>query len=165
MKTHTADTIRAKCIEEGECLLWPGAICGNKPTAWHAGKPTNLRHLFWNLTHPTKQLGDGQILRISCRDERCLAHMVRSTRADLMRQISKKLVGIASVRAARAAARRRRSTVTHEIAELIRQDSRPPQQLADQFGLNRRTVQRIRSFETWAPVPGSSVFNWQGSAT
>lgn len=164
MKAHTADTIRAKCIEEGDCLLWTAAICGNKPTARHNGKSANIRHLFWNLTHPSKQLGAGQILRISCRDERCLAHMVRSNRADLMRQIAKRLTGIASVRAARAAARRRRSTVTPEIAALIRQDSRPPQQVAAQFGLNRRTVQRIRTFKTWAPVSGSSVFNWQGGS-
>lgn len=159
VKTLTLSSIKDRCIDDGDgCLLWTGSMSGSKPTARHNGSNCNVRHLFWNLTHPTKQLGPQQILRITCHDKRCLIHMSRTTRAGLMQRTATLLRGNVSAIAARTAARRRRSPLTAEIVDQIRQDQRTVDQIAAHYGICRRTTQRIRKMETWAPLAGSSVF-------
>lgn len=43
-------------------------------------------------------------------------------------------------------------TLTEEIVRKIRQDARPVGRLAKAFGVNRRTIERIRNRETWRHV-------------
>lgn len=160
----TIDSIKARCTDDGDgCLIWTGQMSGDKPTARHNGRHCNVRRLFWCLTHPTKQLGTNQVLRVTCHDKRCLTHLSRTSRADLMRRTASGMAGNTSIIAARTVARRRRSPLTQQIAHQIRQDPRSVAQLAAQHNVTRRTIQRIRKMEIWVPLAGSSVFR-QGAA-
>lgn len=158
LKVLTLELIKARCIEDDKCLLWQGAMCGDKPTARHNGSNCNVRRMFWSLLHPAKPLSADQVLRITCHDTRCLVHVARISRADLMRRTAKSLRGNLVITAARTAARRRRSKLTAEIVAQIRTDPRSKRQIAEAYNLNRRTVQRILHLQTWAPMVGSSVF-------
>jgi hypothetical protein len=158
LKVLTIDLIKDRCVEDGDCLLWQGAMCGDKPTARHDGGQCNVRRLFWCLTNPSKTLKAEQVLRVTCHDTRCLLHVVRTSRSALMRRTAQGLRGNLVVTASRTAARRRRSKLSQEAVAQIRTDPRPQRQLAEAFGVSRRTVQRIQQLQTWAPMVGSSVF-------
>lgn len=44
IKTHTLESLRARCVEEGDCLIWQGYSANNTPQVYMAGPTSNAGH-------------------------------------------------------------------------------------------------------------------------
>ena len=46
---HTEQSLRERCVEEGDCLIWQGYLGNRTPMVMHAGKLQAVRRLFTQL--------------------------------------------------------------------------------------------------------------------
>ena len=147
---YLMDKIRARCVEEGDCLLWQGALsAGSTPVARHQGANHNLRRFVWTSMGgalPKK----GKAFITKCRDKRCLAasHLAVGSRS---RPGVKRSV---EYRARAAAARQARSTLTWDDVHAIRASDKTLDELCVEYGKAKRTIQCIRSGITWKVTTG-----------
>ena len=44
IKTHTLESLHARCVEEGDCLIWQGYSANNTPQVYMAGPTSNAGH-------------------------------------------------------------------------------------------------------------------------
>lgn len=147
---YLMEKIRTRCVEEGECLLWTGALCaGSTPVVHRNGEYYNLRHFLWERMGnqlPT----DGKAVVTKCRDKRCLAekHLMVDVRSRGGHRWS------AAARAKKAAFQQRMSTLSWDDVSEIRISTLPLNELAAKYGKSKRTIQHIRSGETWKVTTG-----------
>lgn len=147
---YLMEKIRVRCVEEGECLLWPGALCaGSTPAVHYQGKHYNLRHFVW------KRMGkelptDGKAIVTKCRDKRCLAelHLAVGSRS---RPGVKRSV---AYKARAAAASQARSSLTWDDIAEIRASDKPLDELSACYGKSKRAIQCIRAGDTWKVTAG-----------
>ncbi len=90
-QVHTLASLKARCADEGPCLIWPGiGPTGKKvdrPMIFHAGTRLPVRRLFAILRGDPRALAEeaGQIAKgywaVTCGDPHCMAeaHTLRRT--------------------------------------------------------------------------------------
>ena len=76
--TYLVDKIRSRCVEEGDCLIWPGAVNTRGPVATIGQKQFSLRKVAWEHEHG-KAFPADRVASPGCKDPRCLAHVVAKT--------------------------------------------------------------------------------------
>lgn len=54
---YTTETLKARCIEEGQCWIWQGYFGNGTPMANHAGKFQAVRRIFTELTQGETKKG------------------------------------------------------------------------------------------------------------
>lgn len=143
--------IRSKCIEEGNCWLWQGAMHAGMPVIRHNGKVVNVRRviasefLFIDI--------EGKLVPASCGNGQCCApqHVDVVTRRTLQRRTIARTQFHQRVtfKEKAALAARARSPLDQAMVDAIRADNRPGSEIADQLGLPHSTVQHIRSHRNW----------------
>ncbi len=164
----TLDTVRSRCVEEGECWIWGQALnsCGY-PQASVNGKNTRVqRFIFTDLLG--KELPAGHVISQSCRNKACCApdcqiaitygqRLVRTyaegRKSSVAERIGKREKLIAQgwpVKLDMQKAREIRSRVGETHAAL-----------AAEFKVHPKTIYEIRRNRSWTEAAnGSSVFTW-----
>jgi hypothetical protein len=175
--TRDAKWILAQCVEEGECLLWTGAM-GTGPNRANpivsgilaSGKANKLpvRRMVWEHRHGP--LPPGKVVYRTCCQNRCLFHLDAGPPGSPMRQ--RKRAGLTahspSTKAALTrGARGRANTVNtpDQVQEVKRLGALglTHAEISRQTGVSEAMVSKIRTGRCWADsVQGSSVFSLVG---
>lgn len=178
MKSRDAAWILARCVEEGECLLWTGAmgtgsnrsnpiVKGILANGKHGNLP--VRRMVWEHLQGVP-LPPGKVVYRTCCQQRCLLHLEAGPRGSPVRQ--RKRAGLtAHSPAARAAltrgARGRGNLVNtpeqvQEVKRLIAQGEESNTEIARQTGVSSAMVSKIRLGTCWRDThPCASVFSWR----
>ena len=144
--------IYARCIEEGECMLWrQGANDNGVPYAQHNGKTQNVRRLAWALQHGMP-VRDGYRVFPICGNSACLSaeHLRAKTPSELAAHsvsLGRYVSPLADAR--KRAARQAQSKLTMADARSIRTDSRPVREIAKHYGMSYQQMVLIRQGKSW----------------
>ena len=163
ISTRDAAWILAQCVEEGDCLLWPGAMGtgNNRANPIVSGIRASGAH---------GPLKPGQVVYRTCCQNRCLACLQAGPPGSPMRQ--RKREGLAghspATKAALTRARRARAGNVHtpeQVQEVKRLGAQggTDAEISRQTGVSEAMVGKIRTGKCWADsVQGSSVFSLAG---
>lgn len=149
MKLRTITDVMAECVEEGDCMLWQLGVGGSGvPYAWINGRSTNVRKYLLNLRRrecPAKAKA-----AVTCGNPRCLsaAHLVWATSSEIGRMAFAGGQTLAH-RLAIVHGRRKVAKLTAQDVSEIRLSDEPASAVAQQFGVTRWHVARLRRFEDW----------------
>ena len=158
------DTIRARCVEDGDCLRWQGAAVGGRhPSMPHGTKRGALvRRLVWEATHGP--IPPGKIIRCTCGTPLCVAveHLKLTTFAKLGKELG--AVGLMSgpIRSANIAAAKRagsQAKLSQEAVRAIRESGERGTVLAARYRISEATVSKIRKHQVRREFAGNP---WQG---
>jgi hypothetical protein len=149
---HTLESIMARTVEEGECLLWTGYFANKVPMVSHAGKVVAVRRLILELSGKTINPTDFASCR--CKNKSCVlpAHIELRTKSQHSAAMGNSPNRKENVRAAKLATTWResgRTKITIEIARAIRcsSDSGPVE--SKRYGIDKAMISRIRRGEAW----------------
>jgi len=143
--------VRTRTEEEGECLLWTGAMSrGSKsakqqPAFWLEGRTVAMRRMAYVAYG--KELFAHWMVSTSCGNDACLCekHLKRVTKSETQLGTTRGLV----TRTRIAAAHQKRSPLTWDLVRQIRSSEQSNRALAQQLGLHRDTVHKVRRHITW----------------
>lgn len=144
------DKIKHRCVEEGDCLLWQGAMAsGTCPVITIKQQTYPVRRLLW--LRAGKALPEKGAIVASCGDDRCLlpAHMVQRKRGA---PIGRKRTPL--LRAKMAAIKQAQSSLTLADIEIIRTSAERAVDLAKRYGKAKKTIENIRNGHTWQVQTG-----------
>lgn len=130
--------VRARTVEEGNCLLWTGAFCTRGPVATVAQVQYPLRKVVWEQKNGQPFPAD-KVATVTCGNPRCLEHVVARTWS----QLNSRPTSI-SHRIKTALARRKGSKLTDEAVNDIRYGSDKPPIAAARHGCSVAYVYMIR---------------------
>lgn len=145
------DLIHSKCVEEGDCWLWQGALHCGAPVMRDGNRVVNVRR--WIAEHVKGLAIEGKLASPHCGNGKCCApeHVDVVTRRTVQRRTTKRTQFQQRVTRNEkvALAARARSPVDQAMVDAIRASDMPGRALADQLGLAHSTVQHIRSHRSW----------------
>lgn len=157
---NTLEEVKARCIEEGECWIWQGAVASKKYPAF---KPANdgetlVRRLVLRLDGrpvPPKKLAV-----CTCGEPLCVfpGHQAHSTYSARMKKAAKDHPVSYLRRGAKASAWMRENgpgKLTMEQVREIRASDKPRAVLAQQYKVGRSFIGRIIRNETWRETPST----------
>lgn len=150
---QTMETIMARTAEIGECLEWLGMFRNGTPQIRIARKMKTVRRVIRELQgNPT---AEGAYLKSSCGNARCVhpEHIIEHTKAQHMKSISKLVefnhpLRIAKLQKAKAHVR----VVSDEGLAIIRSDNRRAKDIADELGVSKTLVNKIRRGQAYRQV-------------
>ena len=148
--SYLKNVIRSRCTEEGDCLIWPGAMnAGRSPAMTFKGENVQIRRFLWEQSGHILQTRTA--IKVRCKEVRCVAegHLFEGRRGP---NVGMKRSG--AHRAKMAALQQAKSTLTLDDVAEIRSSLKPLKELAAQYGKAKRTIQNIRAGETWRVVSG-----------
>jgi hypothetical protein len=154
---QTLDSILARTDEVGDCLEWQGIMGNNTPQIRIARKLHMVRRVIRDmLGNPAAK---GSYLAPSCGNPKCVKpeHIIERTRAQHMKRIAGMIDHNHPIRIAklqRHAAHRRALGIEGEA--IVRTDPRPAQAVADELGVSKSLVNRIRRGDGYRQVDASS---------
>lgn len=165
------DAYLARCVPDGDCLIWPGSVnTGGYAQVKRHGAHFLLRRLLVE-SRARRVIGPGERVQSLCGRPACCepAHLAIGTPGDINR------ASFASGRRSRAvcvaAGRRARIAgggmkLTLEDARAIRADTVSTRaELARRYGVRPNYITSIRSGRAWAETAANaSVFAWRGAA-
>jgi hypothetical protein len=164
----TERTLRDRCEDVGECLIWKQAVNGQGyPQAFIDGKG-GVMVRRWVFTHLLgREIPARSVVTSTCGDSRCCApaHMkavTYSKRLSMTYAQGRRNAVLESHK--RLDRRRELGTVwlTIEKAREIRaRSSERVEDLAKEYGVKDRHIRSIWSGTAWREVAGSSVFSWR----
>lgn len=140
------EEIKARCVEEGECLLWQGSLAGGYiPTVRRGNAYLSVRNVAYDLSG--RKRNPKQIVGTTCGHRECLNpdHLaLRKSRSKTGRKWSED-------------AKRRQAILMREIkgklnptsVQSIRDSDEPLRAIAQKHGVALKTVQNARSHGTW----------------
>lgn len=143
---HTAESLRVRCVEEGECLIWQGYFAGRTPMVYNITRMVSVRRLFTLLTRGAAK-GGGYYVP-TCGDDRCVdpkhtAWHSRSEHASKMAKNANASISAQQVRRAKVS-NTRRSISVQAVME-IRNSDEPVRVLAAKYGISRTMIQRYKT--------------------
>ena len=149
------ERINARCMAEGDCLLWQGAMSSEDVPVMHvAGATRTLRRVVWQLVHGEPP-PPGRLVVARCRDKRCLSQgcLRCMRRKDMARMDAKRGVySRADAVTARTLAARRRSRFTAEQVRQVREHPGPAEQAAAAVGMSAVHATNIRAGRARRPL-------------
>lgn len=149
---QTMETLLARTVEEGECLLWEGSM-GNArvPQATHGGKMVPVRRLM--LEFQGKPPTSTDFVSCTCGNHLCVSpsHIQRRTKEEHVVAMGSSPNRKRLARASKLAsyAREHRAKLTMEQAREIRCSDESGTVLADRYGVHRCLINRIKRGEAW----------------
>lgn len=152
--------IRAKCIEDGDCLVWQGASChGTHPNMRIDGKIVYVRKAWHELKRGP--LPKGKIAAHACETRNCICHTEALTFSEIQRRVGAKGLYSRPERAAKIAATKRAQVGkwSMEIAREIRNGDLPIAYYAEKHGMDPAVAARIRRGEAWKEYESNP---WRG---
>ncbi len=158
--------IKSRCVEDGDCWVWQGALAGNGTPKMHvatekgAKKQDSVRRV---VAKALDKNIDGKVVTSACGNRRCVCpdHVLVATKRQLG-VLNAERTGYAQnpVRCEKIAmhARQTRAKLTPEMVAEIR--SMPSARLAaETMGINKTVATEIRSFKRWKEYRGNP---WAG---
>jgi len=150
---HTVEGLRARCIEEGDCLLWQGYFAVGTPMVSDNRKMTSVRKLFTQII--TGEAKRGGFFVAGCGNRSCVepTHTVWRTQRNHAMAMNKKINGSASaklINSARISATKRR--VSLEAIRDMQNSSERTVVLAERYGLSKAMVNMYRSGKAGATL-------------
>lgn len=143
---HTVKSLRARCIEEGECLIWQGYTAGRSPMVYDATRMVSVRKLFTRLLRGSVK-DDGYYVSI-CGDDLCVEPKHTTWRSQAQHASR---MGIAASVSASAQQRRRarisntKRSISLEAVHDICTSNETVRALAAKHGISPAMVQRYRA--------------------
>lgn len=128
---YLMEKIRSRCVEEGECLIWPGAVNSRGPVATIRQKQFSLRKVAWEDAHG-KAFPPDRVASPGCKDPLCLAHVVAKT----WKQLNSRTPTVAH-RAKISMSKRRGSKLDEAAVAEIRFSSEPMSILIGRHGISK----------------------------
>ncbi|HOW49037.1 MAG TPA: hypothetical protein PLB26_15445 [Rubrivivax sp.] len=163
----TPATLRHYCTACGDCLLWNlGTTKQGYPCARIDGEVVNVRRYLWELK-AGRNIGEGQVIRSTCGNTRCLKHLVARSRG----RITAEAYASGRRDRPREYLHRVSSFVSRGLAKLdfdkarqIRERSEEGEAaLAAEFGVHKTTIRDVLAGKSWVERPyQSSIFGWTG---
>ena len=145
--------IKARCIEEGECWIWQGAMSQRLyPMVSYNGKTTPVRRVVCMLDgRPPKK---GQPIECACENRQCVrpSHMKATTMVKLGKKTAKAGYLSTKAKCAKVSAAHRssgRAKLSVEKAQEIRESTETGAKLAIKYGVDESIVNRVRRGLLW----------------
>ena len=147
MTKITMESIRARCIEDGDCLIWKGKVSqSGQPIMWSM----TGRRKVWSLV--CGPVPDGKLIGVSCGCKLCLnpGHLALLSRADVTR-VSHGRPDVKALRATANArtARAKFAKINMDIARKIRASTKSGPELSTEFGCSASLVSLVRLNKAW----------------
>jgi hypothetical protein len=150
---HTIESLLARCIEDGECMVW-GDYCGpgKTPLVHQDGKMVGVRKLLCALEGREIR---GKFFACSCGTPGCVlpAHIIQRTPVAHMKKMAKRAhEGEAAIRHRNGIMKWRRANpikLNEEIAAAIRNDTRGKSIVAAEYDVHPSMVWKIRTGRYW----------------
>lgn len=141
---QVAEWIWSRCHEDGDCLIWDGAIAGKSGpavTSPFTGKTAPARRV---LMQALGRQVNGFMCTTSCGSPNCMAkaHLITWTRKQLQKRTGKVLSTNEVRRSKLAAAAQRRSPLTMEMVREMRASGMTATQAAAHYGVPFQTAAR-----------------------
>lgn len=155
---QTIDTLRARCIDVGDCWEWQGARTDTgHPTVRHDGKTHLVRRLAASLAGiPMPQNAKAMN---TCENLRCVNpdHIVMRTHRQVMKRQGElgKLSDIARIAKIAATKRAKYGKLTTEQVRAIRDSSETGVSMAALHGISQGKVSAIRRHRCWRDLAGN----------
>ena len=142
---HTPESLRERCTEDGDCLIWQGYSTNKTPMVSHNGQLVSVRRLFTTLIKG--QVRSAGYYTTSCGTNGCVepSHIVWRSQSQHSRAMAKTANGSISVqltRRAKISATKRR--ISDEALHDIRHSNESGPVLAERYGISRTTVNNYR---------------------
>lgn len=151
-QVHTLDTITARSVEEGDCLLWQAGTTHGTPALRHDGRVIQVRRYIVEVLQG-KTVPKGMLVSTCCENLDCVSpgHIRIFTRAQLQAHTAKRTqFGADPVRRMRLArAKQAASKLTWDDVRAIRAMDGTDKGIARELGLNFSLVNCIRKHRTW----------------
>lgn len=163
------ERIRERCVMDSEtgCWHWRGAMnsdarSGRIPVIWHDGRSqSGLRAVF--------ELSGRRPARMvwrTCGCDDCLSphHLLTGSRADWGRWRVRTGASAPTPEwcAQNKRASKSRAVLSDAAASIIRTSDKSGVALAEEFGVSKTAISRVRRGQTWTgTVQGASVFGWR----
>ena len=159
---HTLETIKARCIEEGDCLLWQGGKRDGRPTLQHEGQSKSVRAYI--AVHLQKRRLSGRVVTERCGCLDCVnpSHFAYLTPAELGRRTEKRSLHKMTpvYRQKVSAGKQRSSKLDWDKVREIRASSEPTKAIALKMGTSTDNIISIRNHRTWRePSPFYGLFS------
>lgn len=156
------DFIKDRCIIEGDCWNWQGAmqICGSTPTmnvrnpvTGKRGAMSVRRATLLEKHKANPHFLKGKLATYSCGNAKCVnpEHTHAVSRRTLQKSLVKERGYLqCPVRAQKLAKiMRAKSPLTPELVAQIRADESPQKEIARRFGVSQAAISKIKRWETW----------------
>ena len=145
------DYVRARTIEDGDCLLWTGTLYNGHPGGTLDRKKILIRRALYERANGA--IPAGKIIRCTCNTRLCvhLDHNKLTTYRDVATECGALGLMSGPVRRARIAAAKRagpQSKLTQDDARAIRVSDAPLSVLSARYRISESTVSRIKRSET-----------------
>ena len=150
------DRVYAKCIPNGECMDWTGAVQSkcNSPSIRRAegGHSVSLRRYLLEVAQGKKPYG-ARVVTYLCGNPKCvrLEHIGEITRNTLQARNYAQFNAVQRLlKATRVSVKARaRAKLTAEIVQAIRASDEPQHVIAARYGIVQSTVSQIKRGVTW----------------
>ncbi len=160
----TEASLRARCCEDGDCLLWQKGMASSAPNACDGRRSIRVRRLMYELVHG--EVPEGRNVIASCWNRHCIApeHLAAVTKREQMRSASAAGRLFAPSRATKnMVAKRKTAKLTIEMVREMRArrvDGETLHQLAKAYQVHVSRVQKIVTLQAWREsASNTSVFN------
>ena len=162
--THTVDSLKARCIEVGECWEWQGYLGNNTPqvSSYPNGKKKMvsvrrlLRELVTGQAQPDGHYGN------TCGNIRCVNpdHTLWKSEAAHMRAMGRKrkVSAVTASKLRKYRVESGKAKLDEAKAQEIRLSPEPGPVLAERFGVSKSWINRIKRGAAWRVLAGP----WQG---
>lgn len=147
--------VQQRVIEDGDCWIWQGAkqANGSTPSMQWKGKVNSVRRF---ILMAKGQLVKGWMASTHCGNPHCVNpdHIAKVNRKTLsIRNAAEMDILTRTMRAKRTAEARREGGIgiklNPELAESIRNDSRPTRTIAAEYGVSQYAVCCVKTGRTW----------------
>ena len=139
---YLMDRIRARCREDGDCLIWTGAMNERGPVVTVDRKQLSVRRVAWEERNG-KPFPTGKVASVDCEDKACIEHIVPRTRSQLNARTNRRHSSIA--RAAKVSATKRQNSKLSDADVIeIRMTDRPMKEIAAEKGISTVYAYLIR---------------------
>lgn len=154
--------IRARCIEDGDCLIWQGySLSGRNPQIKYQGKVLLVRRVLWEAKNGP--IPAGKHIAVTCSTPNCVHHIQAETCSETQKRAGEKGMYSTPQRCAKIAATKQAqcSPLTLEQVQDIRYGPGTAKDAALRHGVGHTTAAGIRRGDRWKEY--SSPFTGLGA--
>lgn len=150
MSADLIERIHARCIEEGDCLIWQDySKDGKHPQIKIAGKVYYVRKVLWGAQNG--EMPAGKVLAKTCETRNCVCHTEPQTVSEIQTRVGATGVFSTPQRGAKIAAAKRAACgkISMEQALDIRNGAASVKEMAKRYGICPSLAGGIRRGERW----------------
>lgn len=159
-----AAAVWARCHDDGDCMLWDGAVARNAGPAMtspYTGKTAPVRRVLMQALGFDIQ---GKIATTTCEHRLCMAkpHLLALTRAQLQARSGPKLSANVVRSAKLAEIKRATCYLTMDIVREMRASGMRATDAAEHWGIPLQTAARVLRHDSWKEY-GANPFHGLGA--